>query len=100
VFLRDADWSIRVVDPASGAVRATWAGPLLDAVALPGGLVAIDMQGRLHAGCLTAGGVQEIGTADTEIMAAQLAATGDGRLVIAGAGAVPVHTTVVQLHCK
>jgi hypothetical protein len=99
MFLMDADWSIRVVDPASWAVRATWAGPFLDAVAVPGGLVAIDLDGRLHAGCLGTGGLTEVGTADTGVRAAQLAATGDGRLVISGAGAVPVHTVTFHLRC-
>lgn len=99
VFLVEADFSLRVVDPATGAVRATWPGPVLDAVAVPGGLVAIDLEGRLHAGCLGAGGVAEAGTAETGVRNAQLAATGDGRLVILGAGAEPVHTATFQLRC-
>lgn len=99
VFLIDADWSIRVVDPTAGAVRATWAGPFLDAIAVSGGLVAVDLEGRLHAGCLEAGGVKEVGTAETGVRAAQLAATADGRLVLSGAGPVPVHTVAFQLRC-
>ena len=99
VFLIDADWSIRVVDPVGWVVRATWAGPFLDAVAVSGGLVAIDLEGRLHAGCLELAVVKELGTAETGLRDARLAATGDGRLVISSAGPVPVHTLTFQLHC-
>ena len=99
VILIDADFSIRVVDPTNWAVRATWAGSFLDAVPVPGGLIAVDLAGLLHAGCLEAGEVREVGAAETRVRAAHLAVTGDARIVIMGAGAVPVHALSYRLRC-
>jgi hypothetical protein len=99
VLLVDVDWSIRVVDTATWTVRATWRGPFLDAVDVPGGLIALDFEGRLHAACLGTGALTEVGQAATGIRAAHLAATGDGRIVIMGAAAVPVHAAPFRLTC-
>ena len=99
MLLVDADFSIRVVDPTTWAARATWAGPFLDAVPVPDGLIAVDLEGVLHAGCLEAGEVREVGTAETGVRGAHLAVTGDGRIVIMGAGAVPVHALPFRLRC-
>ena len=93
VFLIDADYSIRVVDPATWTVAARWDGEFVDAVAVPGGaLIAIGLDGVLHAGRVRGGRIEEIGTAATGIGAAKLAVTSDDRLVICGAGSEPVHT--------
>jgi hypothetical protein len=97
VLLFDADWSIRVVDAATWTVLATWTGSFLDAVAVPGGLIAVDLEGRLHAARLGRDGVQEVGRAETGVLAARLSVTGDGRIVIMGAGPVPVHTISFRL---
>ena len=100
VFVVDANWSIRILHPSSWSVQATWAGPLRDAVAVPGGgIIGVDLQGKLHAGCLEGDRVREVGTAETGVHAAHLAVTGDGRLVIMGSAAVPVHTTAYRLTC-
>src|SRR5262249_22035357 len=90
VLLVDVDWSIRVVDPATWTVRATWRGPFVDAIAVPGGVITVDFDGRLRAACLGSSELTEVGAANTGIGATRLAATGDGRIVIVGAGAVPV----------
>ena len=97
VFLIDADYSIRVVDTATWAVAATWDGEFVDAVAVAGGMIAVDLEGVLVAARLGPAGVEEIGRAATGVGAARLAATGDGRLVIVGAGPVPVHTMTFHL---
>lgn len=94
----DQDWSIRVVDTASWKIKAKWPGKFLDAVAAPNGLIAIDYQGTLHAGCIEDSVVHEVGTSDTGILAAQLAVTGDQRLAILSAGLV--HLMDFQLTCE
>ena len=99
VLLIDADWSIRVVDAVTWTVQAIWSGPFLDAVAVPGGVVAVDFEGKLHGGCLATDRLREVGAADTGVPAAHLAATGDGRIVIMGAGAVPVYASAFRLRC-
>ena len=97
LFLFDQDWSIRLVDPGKWTVLATWRGSFLDAVAVPGGIIAIDLAGTLHGGRPGRDGVEEVGLAETGIGAGRLAATSDGRLVVMGAGAVPVHTLTYRL---
>src|SRR5262249_10330193 len=99
VIVVDVDWSIRVIDPATWTVQATWRGPFLDAVAVHGGLIALDFEGRLHAACLGSGELTEIGRADTGVRAMHRAVTGDGRIVISGAAAVPVHAAPFRLTC-
>lgn len=99
LLVLDEDWSIRAIDTATWTERARWRGRFLDAVPVSGGLIAVDHDGTLHAGCFAAGGVREVGTFNTGILAAQLAATGDGRLVIVGAGPVAVHAMSFQLKC-
>ena len=93
----DQDWSIRVVDTAEWTVKATWAGKFLGAVAVLNGVIAIDYQGTLLAGCIQNSAVREVGTFDTGILAAQLAATADNRLAILSAG--EVHLMSFQLDC-
>ena len=98
VFLVDADYAIRIVDPGTWTVAARWDGEFVDAVAVSGGgLIAIDLDGGLHAGRLRAGQVEELGAAATGVGAAKLAVTSDGRLVIAGAGPEPVQTMTFRL---
>lgn len=97
VLLFDSDESIRVVDTATWTVQARWAGHFLDAVAVPGGLIAADRNGRLHAGCLQAGGVREVGTAETGLRPPHLAVTGGGRIVVMGSGVV--HVLPFRLRC-
>ena len=84
VLVIDPD-AIRVVDPVTWTVKARWVGHFIDAVAVPGGLVALEMSGRLHAGCIDAGRVREAGTAEAGLGTMFLAATGDGRLAMTGA---------------
>jgi len=98
VFLIDADYAIRVVDPDDWTVVARWAGEFLDAAGVPGGgLIAIDLDGVVHAARLVGHRVEEIGTAATAVGAGKLAVTDDGRIVIAGAGPEPVHTITFRL---
>lgn len=100
VILVDPQRSLRVVSTSTWSVQATWPGPLLDAVAVPeGGFVGIDFDGKLYAGCLDGDRIRQIGTAETGIRNGRLAVTGDGRLAIMGAGAVPVHTATYWLSC-
>jgi len=96
----DEDWSLRVIDTATWTLRARWGGRFLDAVTVPGGLIAVDHEGILHAGCVEADEVREVGTFATGILAAQMAATGDGRLVIVGAGPAAVQTMRFHLACE
>ena len=101
VLVFDRDWSIRVVDPGSWSVLAHWPGSFLDAIVVEGGgLIGVGQAGTIVAARLGAGGVEEIGRAETGIGAARLAATGDGRLVILGAGPEPVHTVEYRLRAR
>ncbi len=95
----DANWSIRVVNTATWTVQASWQGNFFDAATVPGGIIAIDHEGVLHAGCFSDSEISEVGIFATGILAAQLAATGDGQLAIIGAGAAPVHVASFQLNC-
>jgi len=100
LFVVDANGSIRVVNPATWSVQAVWDGPLLDAVAVPGGgLVALDAEGRLHAGCLSGDRVRQLGIVDSGVRASRLAVTGDGRLVLQGGRPIPVATMTYRLSC-
>jgi hypothetical protein len=93
----DQDWSIRVVDPATWTTRARWANKFLDAVAVPNGLIAIDHNGTLHAGCIEQSAIREVGTFDTGMTGAQLAVS-DNRLAVMSAGRVQVME--FQLTCE
>jgi len=95
----DANWSIRVVDTATWTVQANWQGTFFDAATVPGGIIAIDHEGVLHAGCFSDSEISEVGTFETGILAAQLAATTDGHLAIIGAGPAAVHVAPFQLNC-
>jgi hypothetical protein len=97
LLLFHSDGSTLVVDAISWRIRARWAGHFLDAVAVPGGLIAADLEGRLHAGCIEAGGVREVGSAETGVRPPHLATTGDGRLAVMGSGVV--HVMPFRLAC-
>lgn len=96
----DADWSIRVVDTAIWTVQANWRGNFFDAATVPGGIIAIDHKGVLHGGCFGNNEISEVGTYETGILAAQLAATADGHIAIIGAGPAPVHVASFDLNCE
>ena len=98
LIIIDQDWSIRIVDTASGTVRAQWPGKFLDAVHLADGVIAIDYHGTLHAGCIEGPEVREVGTFDTGIRAAQLAAIDGKGLAILSGGQVQLMD--VQLSCE
>jgi hypothetical protein len=83
VLLIDGN-AVRVLEPATWTVGARWAGPFIDAVGVPGGVVALTMGGQLRAACVAQGGVRDAGTAEIGRDAIVLAATGDGRLAITG----------------
>jgi hypothetical protein len=95
--LIDNDWSIRVVDTNKWELKAVWHGRFRDVVIVDQGVIALDLEGRLHAACFSGRGVKPIGIADTGVFASILAVTEDGRLVIMGNGAISVHSVEYKL---
>jgi hypothetical protein len=101
VVLLDLDGSLRCLDVAQAAVFATWSGPFVDVADVPAAraLVAVDAQGRVHAVCLQGAALQAIGVAETRVLDARIAVTSDRRLILAGAGPIPVVAGQFEIDC-
>ena len=97
--LIDNDWSVRVVDVNNWELKATWEGHFRDIVITDQGLIALDLDGHLHAACFSDEGLKPIGIANIGILASKLAITNDGRLIIMGNGPVSVHSVDYKLNC-
>ncbi len=95
----DSDWSIRVFDAHYWVLKAVWDGQFRDIVNSDQGLIALDLEGHLHAACFSNEGLKPIGTADTGLLASRLAITNDERLIIMGNGEVAVHAVDFKLNC-
>ena len=93
----DQDRSLRVIDTVTWTVEARWTNSFLDAVAVPNGVIAIDYDGSLHAGCIEESAIREVGIFDTGMRAAQLAAS-DNRLAVMSVGQVQLMD--FQLTCE
>ena len=100
LVLIDNDWSVRVVDVNNWEIKAIWKGHFRDIGITEQGLIALDLEGHLHAACFTDKGLEPIGLANTGLLASQLAITNDGCLIIMGAGPVSVHSTTYKLNCR
>lgn len=98
----ELDGSIRVLDLASAAVVATWPGSFIDASEVPGerALLGVDARGRVHAACLDGSGLRPLGLVETRVLDARIAVTKDRRVILAGAGPVPVVAARLELDCK
>lgn len=98
----ELDGSIRVLDVARAAVVATWSGSFIDVAEVPGerALLGVDAQGRVHAACLEGATLRPIGLAETRVLDARIAVTADHRVILAGAGPVPVVAARLELDCK
>jgi hypothetical protein len=91
--------AVALVRPADGAVLATWEIKAVDAVPLPGGVAAVDLEGTVRIGCLEGGAIREVADADSGVKNAVIQHLG-GRLVVAGAGADPVRVATFANPCS
>lgn len=97
--LIDHDWSVRIIDTNNWSIKATWKGYFRDIVSTASGVIALDLDGNLHAACLTDKGVRAIGKASTRLLVSKLAAYDDSHLIIMGVGHVAIHSISYQLNC-
>ena len=95
-----ASGEVALVDPAGGAVLATWkpATAAIDAVPVTGGVVAIDMKGTVYIGCVEHGKVRTTGQATAGAGAIMVQLVGD-RVVVSGAGSDPVRWATFTNPC-
>jgi hypothetical protein len=93
------DWSVRIVDTSNWEIKFTWKGYFRDIVITDLALIALDLEGNLHAACLTDEGIELIGIVNTGVLASQLAITDDKHLIMMGVGPVSVHSATYKLNC-
>jgi hypothetical protein len=95
-----ASGEVALVEPASGAVLASWkpATAAIDAVPVAGGVVAIDMKGTVYVGCVEHGKVRTTGEAAAGAGAIMVQLVGD-RIVVSGAGSDPVRWATFTNPC-
>jgi hypothetical protein len=91
--------AVALVRPADGAVVATWEVKAVDAVPVPGGVVAVDLEGTVRLGCLEGGAIRQVAEVDSGVASAVVQHVG-GRLVVAGAGAEPVRVATFANPCS
>lgn len=90
---------VALVRPVDGAVLATWGANALDAVPVPRGAVAIDLEGNVLVGCLEGTTIRKVADAASGARGAVIQLVGD-RIVVAGAGANPVRAAAFANPCR
>jgi hypothetical protein len=89
-----------LVDPHAGATLATWAlDGVSDAVAIPHGVVAVDLGGNVHVGCLSAGAIKPIAEVRVDRIATHVQVLGD-RLVVSAGGPEPIRVATFTNPCE
>jgi hypothetical protein len=95
-----ADGTITLVDPKAGAIVTTWAAPdTIDAVAIPHGVVALDLHGTVRVGCLASGAIKPVAEASAGAAATRVQVVGD-RLVVAADGPDPIRVAAFAPPCR
>jgi hypothetical protein len=94
-----ASGAVSLIRSTDGAVLATWEGNAIDAVPVSNGVVTIDFEGDVRVGCLDKGGIRLVATASSGVRSAVLQLV-ENRLIVAGAGAVPVHAATFDNPCR
>jgi len=95
----DSNWNIRIIDTQTWEVAANWEGDFRDVTITDKGLIALDLDGNLHAACISNGNLIYIGKIDLNLTASHIAHTNDCRLIIMGGGLVSVHSVDYTLKC-
>lgn len=91
--------AVALIHPADGNVVASWDAHAVDAVPVANGLVAIDFEGTVRVGCLDGSGIKTVAEVASGVRAAVIRVVGD-RVIVAGAGAVPVHAARFANPCR
>jgi hypothetical protein len=81
--------AVALVDPASGAVVATWDANAIDAVPVPRGVVVVDLAGNVRVGCTSGNAIKNVFEIASGVPGAVIQLVGD-RIVVAGGGPEPV----------
>lgn len=97
--LLDNDWKARIVETRNWKIKAIWNGYFRDIIITKEGLIAVDLEGRLHAACLSNGQFKPVGTVATNLSASQIVSTGDDWIIIMGMDSVSVHSVTYNLNC-
>jgi len=93
-----AGGAVALVRPADGAVLATWDGNAIDAVPIAHGVISVDQDGNVRIGCVDRAGIRTVASAPSGVRGAVIQRVGE-RLVLAGAGAVPVRVATLASPC-
>ncbi|MGE0546107.1 MAG: hypothetical protein AB7O24_00195 [Kofleriaceae bacterium] len=91
--------AVALIRPSDGFVVATWDVQAIDAVPVANGAVAIDFEGVVRVGCVEGSAIKTVAEAASGVRAAVVRVVGD-RVVVAGAGAVPVHVARFANPCR
>jgi hypothetical protein len=91
--------AVALVRPADGAILATWDVHAFDAVPVPHGVVAIDLEGNVLVGCLEGSAIRKVTEVASGAPSAVIQLVGD-RIVVAGAGADPVRVATFASPCR
>jgi len=91
--------SVALVRPADGAVLGTWDVRAVDAVPMPGGVVAVAFDGKVNVGCLEGDTVRTVAQVESGVAAPVIQIVGD-KVVVAGAGANPVRMATLVDPCR
>ena len=100
LMLIDNDGSVRIVDVKTWDVKAQWKGSFRDILRTDQGFIALDLDGQLHAACLSGKELRPIGIARTGLLASRLALADEGRLIIMGNGPTAIHAIPFKLNCE
>jgi hypothetical protein len=90
---------VALVRPADGAVLTSWDGHAIDAVPVPRGVVAVDLDGNVRVGCLEGSAIRVAAEVASGARGAIIQRVGD-RIVLAGGGADPVRVARFTSPCR
>ncbi len=95
-----ATGDVTLVEPRDGSTVATWhpPEPAIDAIAIPHGIVAVDLKGTVRLGCLANGAIRVTAEASAGSAATRVQLVGD-RVVVVGDGPDPVRWATFANPC-
>ncbi len=97
--LVSGDGTITLLDARSGSSLAAWGGPgIHDAVATGNTIVAVDLQGAVHVGCVAGNVVREVAKASAGSVADMVQVVGN-RVVVSADGPDPIRVATLTSPC-
>jgi hypothetical protein len=90
---------VALVRPSDGAVLGTWDVHAFDAVPVPHGIVAADMDGNVRVGCLEGDAIRQVAEVASGAFGPIIQLVGD-RIVVAGRDTDPVRVATFANPCR